>query len=126
MSSLVELVGVTHLYGDLAALEDVDLRLRRFELAFLVGPSGAGKTTLLRLINRELRPTSGEVWVDGIPVHSLKPNLLTNLRRRVGFVYQDYKLLPRLTAVENVAFALQVTYLTVSDEEARERAMDAL
>jgi cell division transport system ATP-binding protein len=126
MSSLVELVGVTHLYGDLLALEDVDLSLHRFELAFLVGPSGAGKTTLLRLINRELRPTSGEVWVDGMPAHLLKPSLLTHLRRRVGVVYQDYKLMPRMTALENVAFALQVTYLTVSDEEARERALDAL
>jgi len=126
MSSLVELVGVTHLYGDLVALEDVDLRLRRFELAFLVGPSGAGKTTLLRLINRELRPTSVEVWVDGMPAHLLKPALLTRLRRRVGVVYQDYKLMPRMTALENVAFTLQVTYLTVSDSEARDRALDAL
>jgi cell division transport system ATP-binding protein len=126
MSSLVELVGVTHLYGDLVALEDVDLSLHRCELAFLVGPSGAGKTTLLRLINRELRPTSGEVWVDGMPAHTLKPALLTQLRRRVGVVYQDYKLMPRKTALENVAFALQVTFLTVSDKEARERALDAL
>src|SRR5437660_4030924 len=126
MSSLVEVVGVTHLYGDLAALEDVDLSLHHCELAFLVGPSGAGKTTLLRLINRELRPTTGEVWVDGMPAHLLKPSLLTKLRRRVGVVYQDFKLLPRMTAVENVAFALQVTYLTVSDKEARERALDAL
>src|SRR5207237_4925951 len=113
---------VSHLYGELVALEDVDLSLHRCELAFLVGPSGAGKTTLLRLINRELRPTSGEVWVDGIPVHSLKSSLLTHLRRRVGFVYQDFKLLPRLTAVDTVAFALQVTCITVSAQEARERA----
>ena len=126
MPSLVELVGVTHVYGDRVALEEVDLTLDRCELAFVVGPSGAGKTTLLRLINRELRPTAGEVWVAGMPAHTLKPTLLAQLRRRVGVVYQDFKLMPRLTALENVAFALHVTDLKVSDTEARERAFDAL
>jgi cell division transport system ATP-binding protein len=126
MPSLVTLAGVTHLYGDRAALEDVDLNLDRSELAFLVGPSGAGKTTLLRLVNRELRPTSGEVWVDGMPAHELKPAQLAQLRRRVGVVFQDFKLMPRLTALENVAFALQVTDLSVPDREAHDRALDAL
>src|SRR5438309_8359754 len=116
---ILEFTRVTRAYGSRLALDDVSMALEPGDLTFLVGPSGAGKTTLLRLINRELRPTSGEVWVDGMPVHSLKPGLLTHLRRRVGFVYQDYKLLPRMTALENVAFALQVTYLTVSDVEAR-------
>jgi cell division transport system ATP-binding protein len=126
MPSLVELVGVTHVYGDRVALEEVDLTLDRCELAFVVGPSGAGKTTLLRLINRELRPTAGEVWVDGMPAHTLKATLLSQLRRRVGVVFQDFKLMPRLTALENVAFALHVTDLKVSDTEARDRAFDAL
>jgi cell division transport system ATP-binding protein len=96
------------------------------ELAFLVGPSGAGKTTLLKLINREIRPTKGEVWVDGIAAHNIKASRIANLRRRVGVVFQDYKLLPRLTALENVAYALQVSDLRVSDEEAHDRALDAL
>jgi len=96
------------------------------ELAFLVGPSGAGKTTLLKLINREIRPTQGEVWVDGIPAHSLKASRVAGIRRRVGVVFQDYKLLQRLTAMENVALALQVSDLRVSDEEASDRALDAL
>jgi cell division transport system ATP-binding protein len=96
------------------------------ELSFLVGPSGAGKTTLLRLINREIRPTSGKVWVDGIPAHSLKASRVAELRRRVGVVFQDYKLLPRLTALENVSYALHVTDLRVSEEEATDRALDAL
>jgi cell division transport system ATP-binding protein len=126
MPSLVELVGVTHAYGDRVALEEVDLTLDRCEMAFVVGPSGAGKTTLLRLINRELRPTAGEVWVDGMPAHTLKATLLAQLRRRVGVVFQDFKLMPRMTALENVAFALHVTDLKVSDTEARERAFDAL
>ncbi len=120
------MVGVTRAYGSRLALDDVNLALEPGELAFLVGPSGAGKTTLLKLINREIRPTQGEVWVDGIPAHSLKASGVAGVRRRVGVVFQDYKLLPRLNAMENVALALQVTDLRVSDEEASDRALDAL
>ena len=123
---IVELHAVSRSYGSRLAVEDVDLSLHPGELTFLVGPSGAGKTTLLRLINREIRPTSGEVKVDGIAAHALKASRVAELRRRVGVVFQDYKLLPRLTAMENVAFGLQVADLRVSDEEARERALDAL
>jgi cell division transport system ATP-binding protein len=119
-------VGVSRYYGHVVGLDDVYLRLMPGELVFLTGPSGAGKTTLLKLINREIKPTSGEVWVDGLPAHDLKPGRLADLRRKVGVVFQDFKLLPRLTAVENVAFALQVTDLRISDQEARDRAMDAL
>jgi len=117
---------VTRAYGSRHALDDVHLSLEAGELTFLVGPSGAGKTTLLKLINREIRPTQGEVWVDGIAAHTLKASRVAELRRRVGVVFQDYKLLPRLTAKENVALALQVSDLRVSDDEASERALDAL
>src|SRR5712692_9859862 len=123
---MVELVGVTRAYGQRLALDDVNLALEPGELAFLVGPSGAGKTTLLKLINREIRPTKGQVWVDGLPAHAVRASRVANLRRRVGVVFQDYKLLPRLTALENVAFGLQVSDLRVSDEEANDRALDAL
>ena len=123
---IVELHSVSRAYGSRLAVDDIDLNLHSGELTFLVGPSGAGKTTLLRLINREIRPTRGEVKVDGIPAHSIKASRVAELRRRVGVVFQDYKLLPRLTAMENVAFGLQVADLRVSDEEARERALDAL
>ena len=126
MRSIVEFIGVTRAYGSRLALDDVHLALEPGELAFLVGPSGAGKSTLLKLINREIRPTTGEVWVDGIAAHKLKASRVAELRRRVGVVFQDYKLLPRLTAKENVALALQVGDLRVSDEEASERALDAL
>jgi len=126
LRSIVEFIGVTRAYGSRLALDDVHLALEPGELAFLVGPSGAGKTTLLKLINREIRPTQGEVWVDGIAAHSLKASGVAGVRRRVGVVFQDYKLLPRLTAMENVALALQVTDLRVSDEEASDRALDAL
>src|ERR1700681_4612549 len=126
VQSIVEFKGVTRAYGSGLALDDVHLALEPGELTFLVGPSGAGKTTLLKLINREIRPSKGEVWVDGIAAHSLKASRVAELRRRVGVVFQDYKLLPRLTAMENVAFALKVGDLRVSDEEASERALDAL
>ncbi len=126
MPAIVEFIGVSRSYGSVVALEDVHTRLQPGELTFLVGPSGAGKTTMLRLINREIRPTSGEIWVDGLAAHEMPTGKIAGLRRRVGVVFQDYKLLPRLTALENVAFALQVADLRVSDTEARERARDAL
>ena len=126
LRSIVEFKSVSRAYGSRLALDDVDLALEPGELTFLVGPSGAGKTTLLKLINREIRPTNGEVWVDGIPAHSLKASRVAELRRRVGVVFQDYKLLPRRTAMENVAFALQVGDLRISDHEALDRALDAL
>ena len=119
-------MGVTRAYGPRLALDDVHLALEPGEFAFLVGPSGAGKTTLLKLINREVRPSAGQLFIDGLAAHALKASRVSELRRRVGVVFQDYKLLPRLTAQENVAFALQVGDLRVSDEEAHDRALDAL
>jgi len=123
---IVDLIAVTRAYGTRLALDDVHFSLQPGELTFLVGPSGAGKTTLLKIINREIRPTGGEVWVDGLPAHELKPARVAELRRRVGVVFQDFKLLPRLTAIENVAFGLQAVDVRISDGEARERALDAL
>ena len=117
---------MTRAYGSRLALDSVDFALEPGQLTFLVGPSGAGKTTLLKLINREIRPSKGQVWVDGMPAHSLKASRVAELRRRVGVVFQDYKLLPRLTAIENVAFALQVGDLRISDTEAKDRSLDAL
>jgi cell division transport system ATP-binding protein len=124
--ALLEFKYVTRAYGDRVALNGVSFGLEPGEIAFLCGPSGAGKTTLLRLINREIRPTFGEVWVDGLPAHTLRAREVPQLRRRVGVVFQDFKLLPRLTALENVAFALHVTDLKVTDAEAADRALDAL
>lgn len=93
---------------EVLALQGVTLSLEAGEFAFLVGQTGSGKSSLLRLINRELVPTSGQVWVDGEEVTRLRPRHIPALRRKIGVVYQDYRLLPDRTVWENVAFALRV------------------
>ncbi len=91
------------------ALEDVSFSLRRGEFAFLTGPSGAGKSTILKLIYVAERPTSGEVRVDGKSSVTLSRREIPQLRRRIGVVFQDFRLLDDRTAEQNVAFALEVT-----------------
>ena len=119
---MIRFSDVTRRYGDLEALSSVSFELGEGELVFLVGPSGAGKSTLMKLINREVEPTSGEVWVDGMPLHDLKAGRLSELRRKVGVVFQDYKLLRGRTALENLAFALQVSDLRLPRAEVRRLA----
>lgn len=91
------------------ALEDVSFNLRRGEFAFLTGPSGAGKSTILKLVYVAERPTSGEVRVDGKSSVTLSRREIPKLRRRLGVVFQDFRLLDDRTAEQNVAFALEVT-----------------
>lgn len=90
------------------AIKDVSFQVQPGEFVFLCGPSGAGKTTLLRFLIREDRPTSGEVWFGEEDVVKLPGKYVPLLRREVGMVFQDFKLLPRLNTFENVAFALEV------------------
>jgi cell division transport system ATP-binding protein len=90
------------------ALEDVSLRLEKGEFAYLTGPSGAGKTTLLRLLLREEKPTRGQVLIQGNSIANLPASRIPYLRRQIGVVFQDFKLLPRKTVFENVAFALEI------------------
>jgi len=91
------------------ALEDVSFALGKGEFAFLTGHSGSGKSTTMRLIHMADRPTDGEVRVSGYSSETVTERDLWKVRRRVGFVFQDFRLLPGRTAVENVAFALEVT-----------------
>ncbi len=91
------------------ALEEVSFNLRRGEFAFLTGPSGAGKSTILKLVYVAERPTSGEVRVDGKSSVTLSRREIPLLRRRLGVVFQDFRLLDDRTAEQNVAFALEVT-----------------
>lgn len=107
---MVQLRSVTKTYGgSTPAVEDVSFHLRKGEFAFLTGASGAGKTTVLKLVHMLDRPTSGEVRVSKYSSRRLKRRELPELRRRVGYIFQDFRLLENLTAEENVAFALQVT-----------------
>jgi cell division transport system ATP-binding protein len=118
--------GVSFSYGRVAALHEVSLSLWPGEIAYLVGPSGAGKTTLLRLAHGQLRPTAGCVLVAGVLVHRGRCRAIRRLRRTVGLVFQDYKLMARLTALDNVAYALRVADLGLPNRVARERAARAL
>jgi len=107
---MIELRKASKIYpGSAAALVDVNLHIGKDEFVFIVGPSGSGKTTLLKLLYREELPTSGEVIVDKISVSGLRNRDVPYLRRNMGVVFQDYKLLPRRTIQENVSFALWVT-----------------
>ncbi len=90
------------------ALDDVSLSIEKGEFAFLVGPSGSGKSTFIKLVIREEKPTSGNLWVAGKPVARLSSWRVPYLRRNIGCVFQDFKLLPNKTVFENVAFAMQV------------------
>jgi len=91
------------------ALDGIDLEIAKGSFVFLVGHSGTGKSSLLRLLYREQKPSSGMVVVDGIEIGKLKRSKIPELRRKVGVVFQDFKLLLDKTVWENVAFALQVT-----------------
>ena len=91
------------------ALQDVSFHLKKSEFAFLTGHSGSGKTTTMRLIHMAERPTEGEVRVSGYTSERITERDLWKVRRRVGYVFQDFRLLPGRTAIENVAFALEVT-----------------
>ncbi len=91
------------------ALQDVSFHLNKSEFAFLTGHSGSGKTTTMRLIHMAERPTEGEVRVSGYSSERITERDLWKVRRRVGYVFQDFRLLPGRTAIENVAFALEVT-----------------
>ena len=90
------------------ALDSVDLSIEKGEFVFLVGLSGSGKSTFLRLVLREERPTSGKIFVAGKDLTTLSAHKIPQLRRQVGTVFQDFRLLPNKTVFENVAFTLHV------------------
>ena len=105
---MIKFDGVTKKYDNLTVLDDVSLEIKQGEFVSLVGLSGAGKTTMMKMLTKEEAPTEGKIFVDGDDLEGIKGNNIQLLRRKIGSVYQDFKLLSQKTAFENVAFALEV------------------
>lgn len=105
---MLKFISVSKHFGDIHALEDITFRIDEGEFVFLTGPSGAGKTTLLKLLLRELRPTSGEIYLKDWPVHELRNREIPKLRQTIGTVFQDFHMLDQRTIRENVEVALAV------------------
>lgn len=107
---MIQLFNVSKTYTNgVKALVDISVTFKKSDFIFLVGPSGAGKSTLTKLIIREEEPTGGQIFFNGRNISRLKRTEVPYLRRNVGFIFQDFRLLPTKTAAENVAFAMQVT-----------------
>lgn len=105
---MIHFKNVSKVYNSHAvALDDVTFEIQSKEFVSVVGKSGAGKTTLLKLLLAEEKPTAGRIFFDNHDVHKMKPHELPHLRRRIGVVFQDYKLLPDKTTYENVAYAME-------------------
>ena len=121
---MIRLQNVSKTYGGRPALKDVSLHIALGEFAFLVGPSGAGKSTMMRLLYREETPTTGNVFIGGVNLNKLGGRQIPLLRRRLGIVFQDYKLLPRQTAYDNVAYILRA--LGVHEGDVKKRVSSAL
>ncbi|WP_308636626.1 cell division ATP-binding protein FtsE [Paenibacillus silvisoli] len=106
---MIELQDIWKTYADgTHALRGVSVRIDRNEFVYLVGPSGAGKSTFMKLIYREEIPTKGQISVNGFNIGKLKPRKIPYVRRNIGVIFQDYRLLPKLTVYENIAFAMEV------------------
>ncbi len=107
---MIQLYNVSKIYPNgVKALNDVTLHIRKGEFVFLVGPSGAGKSTLTKLLCREELPSRGQVIINGRNLARMKNREIPYLRRKIGMVFQDFRLIPNKTVFENVAFALEIT-----------------
>ncbi len=122
---MIQMFHVTKAYpGDAPVLVDINLDLAKAEFVFLTGPSGAGKSTLLKLMFLAERPSKGQILIAGRNIARVRESSIPYLRRNIGVVFQDFKLLPTRTVAENVGFTLDV--LGVSREEVRERSVKML
>lgn len=121
---MIKLKNVTKAYGNIIALDNMSLEIGAGELALVVGASGAGKSTLMKLLYREEVPDSGQIIIGNIDVSSLSHQKIPYLRRRMGIIFQDFKLLPHKSAFENVAYALRG--LGAEEYEIQKRVSGAL
>ena len=103
---------VTKTYGSDVGLKDASIQINDGDFVFLVGPSGAGKSTFIKLFSRELEPDSGKIIIDGVDITQLSDREIPMLRRKIGMVFQDFRLLENKTVFENVAFAMEVVHCT--------------
>jgi cell division transport system ATP-binding protein len=106
---MIKMVNVSKIYGaGSVALSNISIDIPKGEFIFVVGPSGAGKSTFIKLITREEVPTSGQISVNGRNLNTMTPQEVPYLRRGLGIIFQDYRLLPNKTVAENIAFAMEV------------------
>lgn len=106
---MIEMQDVWKTYKDgTEAIRGINLKVKPNEFVYVVGPSGAGKSTFMKMIYREERPTRGQIFVNGFNLEKLKPRKIPYLRRNIGVIFQDFRLLPKLTVYENIAFAMEV------------------
>ena len=123
--NLIEVVNCYKTYNNgVTAVADLNLEIEKGEFVFVIGASGSGKSTLIKMLYREERPSKGKVIVGGINVAKLRNSKVYKLRRKLGIVFQDFKLLPKLTVYENVAFALES--LGMKETEIRPKVLKAL
>lgn len=106
------------------ALRGIDIKVDRNEFVYVVGPSGAGKSTFMKLMYREERPTKGQIFVNGFNLEKLKQRKIPYVRRNIGVIFQDYRLLPKLNVFENVAFAMEV--IEAPKKHIKKRTMEVL
>jgi cell division transport system ATP-binding protein len=106
---MIEMQDVWKTYPDgTHAVRGITLKVDRNEFVYIVGPSGAGKSTFMKMVYREERPTKGQIFVNGVNLVSLKQRKIPYVRRHIGVIFQDFRLLPKLTIFENIAFAMEV------------------
>ena len=122
---LIRLKNVSKQYKNgVTALYDLTLSIKKGSFVFVIGGSGSGKSTFIKMLYREEKPTSGEIYVGGINVAKLRNKKVYKLRRKLGIVFQDYRLLPKLTVYENVAFTMEA--LGATKDETRKKVLRAL
>jgi len=122
---MIQLTNISKQYDNgVVAVNDITLRIEQGEFVYIVGPSGSGKSTFMKLLNLEVKATSGSLTVDKFKLDRIKKRELPMLRREVGVVFQDFKLLPNLTSFENIAYALEVT--GASGKEIKKRVNEVL
>ena len=122
---LIDIKGCSKVYKNgVTGLANLDLEIDKGEFVFVIGQTASGKSTLIKLLYREERPTQGKVVVGGIDVAKLRNSKIYKLRRKLGVVFQDFKLLPKLTVYENVAFGLET--LGLKESEIKPKVMEAL